>query len=116
MIPGEIKAMTSLNKPVVRKTATVLDGCFGPDRGKAIVVRLIPGDGKEIPDLLELRPERTRRAEAITVADVYRFAMRCRINRELLERARAKKESKARQRESRRLDAAARRLRQPLNQ
>lgn len=106
--------MTLLIKPITRKTATTLDGCFGPDRGKAIVVRLIPGDGKGIPDLMELRPERTRRPEMITVADVYRYAIRCRVNRELLEKARAKKKRLTIRRESRRLDAAARRIRRPI--
>jgi hypothetical protein len=104
--------MTVLTRPISRKTAMVLDGCFGPDRGKAIIVRLIPGDGKGIADLIELRPERTRRAERITVSDVYRFALRCRINRELLEKARARKERIAQLRAQRQLDAAERRLRQ----
>lgn len=103
--------MTPLNKPVTRKTATTLDGSYGPDRGKAIVVRLIPGDGKAIPDLLELRPEKTRRPERIAVADVYRYAMRSRINFELLEKARKRKAAKQQQREARRLDAKERRLR-----
>jgi hypothetical protein len=106
--------MTRLEKPVVRRTATALDGCFGPDRGKAIVVRLVPGDGKSIPDLIELRPERTRRAEQIAVMDVYRYAMRCRVGRELLERARAKKAKLEAGRAQRRLDAAERRMRQRI--
>lgn len=104
--------MTPLSKPITRRTQSTLDGCFGPDRGKAIVVRLVPGDGKKIPDLLELRPERSRRVERVTVADCYAWALRCRVNREVLERARARKEARAAQRERRRLDAAERRLRE----
>lgn len=104
--------MTKLLKPVRRVTNTVLDGSFGSDRDHHIVVHLIPGDGKSIHDLIELRPERTRRAERITVADVYRYAMRCRINRELLEKARERKDRLATRRATRRLDAAERRLRQ----
>jgi hypothetical protein len=106
--------MTPLTKPVVRKTSTALDGSFGPDRDKAIVVRLVPGDGKGIPDLIELRPERTRRPETIAVADVYRFAMRCRAAREMLEKARARKEKTAQRRASRRLDAQERRFKKQL--
>lgn len=90
--------MTKLKKPVSRLTATHLDGSFGPDRNKRIVVSIIPGDGKSIPDLLELRPERTRRAERITVADVYRYAMRCRVNLTVLEKARARKIKRQEQR------------------
>lgn len=103
--------MTPLSKPISRKTNTKLDGSFGPDRDKHIVVKLVPGDGKEIPDLLELRPIRTQRVERVAVMDVYRWAMRCRVNRELLEKARARKEVKAQQRASRRLDAQERRFR-----
>jgi hypothetical protein len=106
--------MTSLTKPIVRKTATTLDGAFGPDRGKAVVVRLVPGDGKGIPDLLELRPERTRRTERLAVADVYKYAMRCRVARELLEKARARKIKLEQRRESRRLDSAERRFRKSI--
>lgn len=108
--------MTPLSRPITRKTATALDGCFGPDRGKVIVVRMIPGDGKGIPDLLELWPLKTRRVERIAVMDAYRYAMRCRINREVLEKARSRKESKIRQRESKRLDAAERRLRKKVQE
>lgn len=103
--------MTPLKKPVARKTQGTLDGCFGSDRGKHIVVRLVPGDGKKIPDTLELYPLRTRRIERVTVQDVYAWALRCRVNRQVLERARERKAKRAVQRERRRLDAYERRLR-----
>jgi len=81
--------MTTLTKPVRRMTNGKLDGSYGPDRDKRIAVTLLPGD------MLQLRPERTRRAETIALIDVYRYAVRCRVNASVLERARAKKESRA---------------------
>ena len=103
--------MTTLKKPVRRVTNTALDGSYGRDRNKRIVVTLTPGDGKKIPDVLELRPERTRRAERIAVMDVYRFAIRARANLELLEKARARKGKLAARRESARIARADARLR-----
>lgn len=106
--------MTILVKPVVRRSQSTLDGSFGPDRGRAIVVKLVPGDGKLIDDLIELRPERTRRIERIAVIDVYRFAVRCRAQREALEKARAAKEKKAERLARERLDRAERKFRKSL--
>jgi hypothetical protein len=80
---------------VVRVTAGDLDGTFGPDRGRRMVVAFLPGDGKGIPDIISLRPLRTRRAEQVAVVDVYRWALKCRVNRELLEKARDRKSRKA---------------------
>lgn len=88
--------MTKLHKAVRRVTNTALDGSFGPDRNKRIVITIIPGNGQGTGDRLELRPERTRRAEAITVADCYRYALRCRVNSEVLAKARERKAKKAR--------------------
>lgn len=107
--------MTILIKPVTRRSQSALDGSFGPDRGRAIIVRLVPGDGKDIHDTLELRPERTRRTERVAIIDVYRFAVRCRAQRDALEKARAAKEKKAQRLATQRLDRAERRFRQSLN-
>jgi hypothetical protein len=81
---------------VKRVTAGALDGSFGPDSDRRIVLTFIPGDGKPngIKDVLQLRPLRTRRAETIAVIDVYRFALRSRVNQEVLAKAREKKERK----------------------
>mgnify|MGYP003349341810 CR=1 FL=1 len=68
--------MTTLAKPVRRVTRDTLDGSHGPDRGKRIVVTLLPGD------VIELRPERTRRGETISLADVYAYALRSRVHGE----------------------------------
>jgi len=86
-----------VSSKVKRVTAGKLDGSFGPDRNKRLVVTFIPGDGKDIPDTIELKPIRARgfRTERIAVIDAYRYAMRCRVNLKLLEKARAKKSRKA---------------------
>lgn len=78
-----------------RATVGTLDGSFGPDRNKRVIVVFIPGDGNAIPDMLELRPYKTQRAERIAVLDVYRYALRCRVNLAVLDRARKAKERKA---------------------
>lgn len=106
--------MITLKKPISRRTADTLDGSFGKDRNKTLAVTLIPGkDG--VDDLLELRPYGTRRAERIALCDVYRYAIRARVNRGNLERANAAKIKKQAAREQRALDRAARKLRQPID-
>jgi hypothetical protein len=62
--------------------------------------------------LLELRPQRTSRAEYVALVDVYRWAIRCRVSRELLEKAREKKARKAVQAERRAIARADRRISQ----
>jgi hypothetical protein len=101
--------MTLLRKPIARRTQKALDGSFGPDRGRAIVVKLIPGNDST-DDLVELRPHGTRRAETIAVLDVYRYALRCRVGREQLEKARDRKAKKAERLARERLDRAERKL------
>lgn len=84
-----------VSSKVVRVTRADLDGSFGKDSGRRIVVAFVPGDGDKIHDLLELRPLGTRRPETIAVMDVYRYALRCRVNREVLEKARERKAKRA---------------------
>lgn len=95
---------------VTRLTAGALDGQFGPDRNKRVVLTFIPGDGDKVADVLTLRPIRTRRAETIAVLDVYRYALRCRVNLSVLEKARSRKKSLALKREARQIKAQERRL------
>lgn len=95
---------------VRRLTVGGLDGTFCADAGRRVVLTFIPGDGNGIADLLELRPLRTKRAERIAVIDVYRYALRCRVNRDVLECARQKKARKAERLASQRLDRATKRL------
>lgn len=92
------------NGAITRKADVELDGSFGPDRGKKIVLTILPNG------ILELRPEKTRRAEQVHMLDVYRFALRCRVNRGQLEKARAKKDAKATRLARARQERAERRL------
>lgn len=105
--------MTPITKPTRRRTNAALDGSFGQDRHKRLVVTLLPGTG-DVPDLLELRPEGTRRREVIAICDIYRLAIRARVNLANLERARAKKVKVIAARERQALDRAARKLKRPL--
>lgn len=102
--------MTTLNKPVARVTRSELGGCFGPDRGRRIVVSLVPGGGAGIPDTISLRPHGTRRAEIGAVEDLYRYLLRCRVNAGVLERARARKARKAERLAAQRQARAEKRL------
>ena len=81
---------------VKRLTIGTLDGSFGPDRDKRLVVTFIPGDGLNVPDLLEIKPLRARsgRTERVAVMDIYRYAVKCRANLLVLTKARHKKEQK----------------------
>lgn len=80
--------MTPTSKPVTRR-------CMLPSRTtnhRRLVVTLGPGD------MIELRPERTRQSESITIAAVYSMAVKIRLNAERAEKAairQAKKESRA---------------------
>lgn len=81
--------MITIEKPCRRLTRAALDGSHGPDRGRKLVASFVPGD------LIEVRPQGTRRAEVISLFDVYRFALRARANREHLAKARISKEKRA---------------------
>lgn len=105
--------MTPLKKPVTRRTNFALDGSYGKDKRKTLAVELVPGTD-QIADLITLRPYGTRRSESIALVDVYRLALRARINRELLEKARAKKVKKQAARERRSLDYQERKLRKSI--
>lgn len=91
---------------ITRVSHAELDGTFGPDRGKRLVWTILPNG------VLEIRPERTRRAETVSLVDVYRYAIHCRVNRARLEKARERKSKLAEQRARRRLDSAERRFRE----
>jgi len=99
--------MTPLTKPVRRLSQLRLDGSFGPDRDKRTAITIHP-DGR-----LELRPERTRRAETLHLLDAYRFAVRCRVNGVILEKARKKKDNKAKRLAALRQERAEKRMFKP---
>lgn len=86
------------------KLRVSLDGTFGTDRGRRIYL-VIYSNG-----VIELRLERSARRETVHVLDVYRYAVRCRVNRSLLEKAREKKEQKAARLARQRQERAERRL------
>ncbi len=73
----------------VRVTRAQLGGEFGPDSERRLVVSLVDGD------LIEFRPERTRQVKRMAATDLYRYVLRCEVNRVLLERARDAKRRKA---------------------
>ncbi len=93
---------------VVRAVAVELDGTFGPDRGRRLVVT-VHLDGR-----IEIRPERTTRSETVHVLDVYRFAIRCRVNQVTLAKARDRKARKAERLAKARQERAERRLFDPV--
>ena len=79
--PGRCE-VTSTDSGVLRRTVGGLDGSFGADRGKRLVVKLRHGD------MLVMRPERTRRPELLSLFDAYRVAARARGAAEGQERGR----------------------------
>jgi len=107
--------MTILKKKVARVTRKPLGHSFGPDHKRPLVCAFIPGNGVDVHDLLELRPHGTRRPELVALQDVYRFAIRCRVNRELLEHARTKKAAKAAARERRAIARADKKISNAAN-
>ena len=96
--------MTILNKLLTRVARTELDGHHGTDRGRRIVITLIPAaDGN---DMIELRPQGTRRPKRVKVADLYSYMLRCESNVSKMEKLRMRKEAKriaAEKRRSRRI-------------
>lgn len=99
---------------VRRATVGTLPARFGPDRDKRLVLTYTPGDGDKVPDMLTLRPLRTKRSESIAVLDVYAYAMRCRVNLAVLEKVRGRKAAKQLKREARAIRAAEKRLTRPI--
>jgi len=95
--------MTFLSRTISRKSSVALDGTFGKDRDRRVVITLHPNG------LIVLRPERMRRAETIHLIDLYRYAIRCRVSKQLLEKARERKAKKAERLGRARLDRAAKR-------
>ena len=91
--------MTLLTKPVRRVTREAFFN-YGPDRDRPFVVTLAPGD------VLILRPTRRKASAEITIklADIYRYALQCRVNCARLEKARAVKKRKEERRKLRALD------------
>lgn len=96
--------MTSFRKPVRRVTEDTLGHSFGSDWERKLVVTLNAGDR------ISIRPHGTRREVSVLAVDVYRYVLRCEANKALLERARARKESKALRLARQRQERAEKRL------
>lgn len=95
---------------VWRVTRDALDGTFGRDRGRRLVVGIVG------VDQLVFRPQGTRQEVRLNIDDAYSIALQRRANLAVLERARARKVAKAERleaarivREEKRIRAAARR-------
>lgn len=89
---------------VVRVTRKELDGSFGRDRHRKLVVKLKAGD------VLEMWPQGTRQKVTIEIAQVYRQAIHYKAQIALLEKARARKVAKANARAQARMHRAEARL------
>lgn len=89
--------MTTLNKPVRRVTQTKLGYGHGCDRDRRIVVTLLPGNGDDVPDMIQLKPEGLRQAKAKTVAvvDIYTYVLKCEANKRTIEKMNLAKKKKA---------------------
>ena len=90
---------------VWRVTRETLGGCFGRDRHRRLVVGIVG------VDQLVFRPQGTRQEVRLNVTDAYRIALQRLANIATLERARERKLTKQRQRESVAIARADRRLR-----
>lgn len=86
--------MTILKKPVRRVSNSKLSAQNGNDRNRRIVVTLIPGNGGSVSDLIELRPQRLKKARAITLEDLWVYLIRCEVNQGKMARLRERKEKK----------------------
>lgn len=96
---------TSIESQFIDVTRQALGAAFGPDRARKLVISYAPEK-----DLLVLRPAGTTRAEVIALADVYRYAVRCRVGRALLEKARERKAKRAERLARQRQERAEKRL------
>lgn len=103
---GEIVSQKSA--PYSRVTFAPLGGQFGSDKSKRLVVTLLAGD------VIQMRPEKTRRVVSMLAVDVYRILLRNEANKATLEKARARKIKKQEQRESARIKRADAKLRAEL--
>ena len=75
--------MTPIGKTCQRMTRGALDSSFGKDSGRHLVAELVPGD------FLTLRPYATRRQpETVSLFDVYSWAIRSRVSKARLKKAR----------------------------
>ena len=89
---------------VVRRTRNALDGQYGKDRGRKLVVRLKAGD------VIEIWPLGTRQRYSAELAHIFAWMIRGAAARACLEKARARKAKKQEARSRRNLRNAEKRL------
>jgi hypothetical protein len=89
-------------RPLKRVTRNTLSYAFGGDAGKALIITIEAGE-----DVISIRPSGTRRAELVSIQDVYAWALRSRANSEFLAKARAKKAALKLKREAAKLKRTA---------
>lgn len=94
--------------PAKAVTRDALDGSFGADRGRKLIVSLDAGD------VITIRAAKTQRAYTAKACDVYRWMIHCRANTARLEKARAAKSRKAERLASQRVARADRKLKLEL--
>ena len=92
------------NAEVWRVTREVLDGSFGRDRGRKLVVGFVA------PDLLVLYPKGTRQKVMFPIDEIYRTALYRKANIAHMQGMRERKAKRQEQRARRRLDAQERRF------
>ena len=92
------------NAEVWRVTREVLDGSFGRDRGRKLVVGFVA------PDLLVLYPKGTRQKVTFPLDEIYRTALFRKANIAHMADMRERKIKRQEQRARRRLDAQERRF------
>lgn len=92
------------NAEVWRVTRGELDGTFGRDRGRKLVVGLLS------PDLLVLYPKGTRQKVTLPIDEIYRIALIRRANINHMAEMRERKVKRQEQRDRRRRDAQERRF------
>jgi len=92
------------NAKVWRVTRKELDGSFGRDRGRKLVVGFVA------PDLLVLYPKGTRQKVSFPIDEIYRTALWRKANITHMAEMRERKVKRQEQRNRRRLDAQERRF------
>lgn len=93
-----------ISADVWRQCRDQLGGQYGRDKRRVLVVGLVA------VDQLVLYPKGTRQEVRLNIKDIYAWALRNRVLRSQLERARERKAKLQARRERRNLDAAERRL------
>lgn len=98
---GDVPETRVVSDQVWRVTRHVLNGRFGPDRDRRLVVGFIQGD------LLALRPQGTRQQVTVELKEVYEWVLHRKAMSTHMEKMRKRKEAKS-------IARAERRLRRPL--